>query len=91
VNIAMVHQRKFVLTDGTSKTLPLELQSLNINDEWKHVMHASIDEIIALKQFATRMQICMIATVCFLFCTLPVMMIVGRKKERALLQHMQER
>jgi hypothetical protein len=52
-------------------------------------MHASIDEMIALEQFAMRMQICMIATVCFLFCTMPVLMIVGRKKERALLQHMQ--
>jgi hypothetical protein len=87
----MVHQRKFVLTEGTSKTLPLELQNMNIDDEWKHVMNATIDEIIAMKQFVTRMQIFMIATVCFLFCTIPCLIIASRKKEQTFLEHLQQR
>jgi hypothetical protein len=50
----MVKKRKFVLTEGMSKTLPLEMHMLNIDDEWKHVLHASLDEMFTLKSFFNR-------------------------------------
>jgi hypothetical protein len=87
----MLHRQRFVLTEGTSKTMPLELQQLQIDDEWRHVMHESIDEVTALNAFGMKMIVFLIATVCFLFCTLPVVIIAGRKKERALLENMQRR
>jgi len=69
----MVHQRRFILSEGASKTLPLQLQSMQIDNEWRHVVHGSIDEAAALKSFTIRMRICMGVTMFFTVFTLPIM------------------
>ena len=53
----MVQQRSFVIADKTSKTMPLELQNMNIEKEWAYVMHTTIDEWIELNSFSSRLNI----------------------------------
>jgi hypothetical protein len=87
----MVQTRTFLINEGMSKTMPLELQSLRIDDEWKTVMHPTIDDFVEMTAFGKKLQCCLFASFCFLFCTIPYAIWKANSMETEFMNKMRRR
>ena len=84
-------KRTIVINEATSKSMPLELAPLGIQEEWNYVIGQSVDDAVEMKAFGQKMMCCMFATVCFLFCTAPYMIYKGAAMEREFLAKLAQR
>ena len=89
--MSVTRQRTVVINEAASKTLPLELAPLGIQDEWSHVVGSAVDDAVEMHAFGQKLQCCMLATACFLFCTVPYAMYKGTRMEREFVRKMTER